>query len=143
MRLTSSLSRRFRRDRTAHADQGGQQRSTRRMATWAGRFLLIVSLVVAVSILLTSAAQAEPVRVQALAKSINTVLDNLRNWIMGILAGLATLFLTVGGVRYILAAGDPGEVEKAKSSFKSAGYGYGLATLAPLVVEIFKGIVGA
>ncbi|QLH26978.1 hypothetical protein HYQ63_15290 [Streptomyces sp. Rer75] len=104
---------------------------------------MIVSLVIAVSILLTSAAQAEPVQVQALAKSINTVLDNLRNWVMGILAGLATLFLTVGGVRYIVAAGDPGEVEKAKSSFKSAGYGYGLATLAPLVVEIFKGIVGA
>ncbi|WP_413810589.1 pilin [Streptomyces sp. OE57] len=143
MRLTSSLSRRCRRDRTARADQGGQQRSTQRLAAWAGRFLLIVCLVVAVSILLTSAAQAEPVRVQALAKSINTVLDNLRNWIMGILAGLATLFLTVGGVRYILAAGDPGEVEKAKSSFKSAGFGYGLATLAPLVVEIFKGIVGA
>ncbi|SEB59813.1 pilin [Streptomyces melanosporofaciens] len=143
MRLTSSLSRRCRRDRTTRAHQGGQQRSAQRLAAWAGRFLLIVCLVVAVSILLTSAAQAEPVQVQALAKSINTVLDNLRNWIMGILAGLATLFLTVGGVRYILAAGDPGEVEKAKSSFKSAGYGYGLATLAPLVVEIFKGIVGA
>ncbi|WP_306664825.1 pilin [Streptomyces sp. Rer75] len=143
MRLTSPLSRRCLRDRAARADHGDRQHSTRRLTTWAGRFLLIVSLVIAVSILLTSAAQAEPVQVQALAKSINTVLDNLRNWVMGILAGLATLFLTVGGVRYIVAAGDPGEVEKAKSSFKSAGYGYGLATLAPLVVEIFKGIVGA
>lgn len=37
----------------------------------------------------------------------------------------------------------PGEVEKAKQSFKSAGFGYALAALAPLVVEILRGIVGA
>jgi hypothetical protein len=71
------------------------------------------------------------------------VLDNIRNWIMGILAGLATVFLTVGGVRYVMAAGDPGEVEKAKTAFKSAAIGYGLAALAPLVVTVLKGIVGA
>lgn len=61
---------------------------------------------------------------------------------MGILALLATVLLTIGGVRYVLANGDPGEVEKAKQAFKSAGFGYALATLAPLVVEILRGIVG-
>ncbi|MGW7514179.1 pilin [Streptomyces sp. NPDC054796] len=90
-----------------------------------------------------SAVQADSAHVLALAKSVDEVLDNIRNWIMGILAGLATVFLSVGGVRYVMAAGDPGEVEKAKTSFKSAGWGYGLAALAPLVVEILKGIVGA
>ncbi|WP_425838398.1 pilin [Streptomyces fractus] len=87
-------------------------------------------------------AAADPEPYLALAKSVNEILDNIRNWIMGILAGLATVFLTVGGVRYVMAGGDPGEVEKAKSAFKSAGWGYGLAALAPLVVEILKGIVG-
>jgi hypothetical protein len=89
-----------------------------------------------------SAHAAEPVQVLALAKSVNAVLDNIRNWIMGILAGLATVFLSIGGVRYVMAGGDPGEVEKAKTAFKSAGWGYGMAALAPMVVEILKGIVG-
>jgi len=91
----------------------------------------------------TGAVLLEGVRVVALADSVTTVLNNVRNWIMGILAGLATVFLTIGGVRYVIAAGDPGEVEKAKTAFKSAGWGYGLAALAPMVVEVLKGIVGA
>ncbi len=41
-----------------------------------------------------------------------------------------------------MAGGDPGEVEKAKGSFKSAGIGYALAALAPVVVAIIKGILG-
>ncbi len=81
--------------------------------------------------------------VLALAGSVNAVLTNIRNWLMGILAVLATVFLSIGGVRYVVAAGDPGEVEKAKTAFKSAALGYGLAALAPLVVSVLKGIVGA
>ena len=83
------------------------------------------------------------VMVLALAQSVGQVLDNLRNWLMGILAGLATLFLTLGGVRYVMAGGDPGEVERAKTAFRSAGIGYALAALAPLVVTVLKQIVGA
>jgi type IV secretion system pilin len=74
--------------------------------------------------------------------SVSDVFTNIRNWLVGILAGLATVFLTIGGVRYLMASGDPGEVEKAKQAFKSAGWGYGLAALAPVIVEILKGIVG-
>ncbi|MEO6701839.1 MAG: pilin [Jatrophihabitantaceae bacterium] len=83
------------------------------------------------------------VRVVALAGSVDAVLTNIRNWIMGILALLATVFLTIGGLRYVIAAGDPGEVAKAKIAFKSAAIGYALAALAPLVVTVLKGIVGA
>lgn len=78
----------------------------------------------------------------AQAASLDVVLNNIRNWLMGILALLATVFLTIGGVRYVMAGGEPGEVEKAKQAFKSAGIGYGLAALAPLVVTILRGIVG-
>jgi hypothetical protein len=42
-----------------------------------------------------------------------------------------------------MAGGDPGEVEKAKGAFRAAGIGYALAALAPLVVTILQGIVGA
>jgi hypothetical protein len=72
-----------------------------------------------------------------------TIIGNLRTWIMGILAALATLFLTIGGVRYVMAGGDPGEVERAKAAFRSAGIGYVLAVVAPVVLTVLKGIVGA
>ncbi|WP_346433955.1 pilin [Nonomuraea composti] len=75
--------------------------------------------------------------------SLNAVIDNLRNVIVGLLVALATLFLTVGGVRYILAGGDPGEVEAAKKTLRYAALGYGIAVLAPLLVSVLKGIVGA
>src|SRR5262245_14724376 len=73
---------------------------------------------------------------------LNRILDNATTWLVGILAGVATLFLTVGGVRYVMAGGDPGEVGKAKGSFKAAGLGYALAALAPIIVAVIKGILG-
>lgn len=114
----------------------------RRGRAWC---LLICQLVLIALFVSAAAAHAQPQPPPGqgeLAGDVGTVLDNIRNWIMGILAGLATVFLTIGGVRYVMASGDPGEVEKAKTCFKSAGWGYGLAALAPLVVEILKGIVG-
>ena len=53
------------------------------------------------------------------ADSISQVLNNTTLWIIGILAGLATLMLTLGGVRYLMANGDPAEVEKAKTALRS------------------------
>ncbi|WP_442874462.1 pilin [Amycolatopsis sp. NBC_00438] len=107
-----------------------------------GQLVLLVELLALLLLASAPVAQADTM-VVALAGSVTDVLNNVRNWIMGILAGLATVFLSIGGVRYVMGGGDPGEVEKAKTAFKSAGWGYGLAALAPLVVEILKGIVGA
>jgi hypothetical protein len=76
------------------------------------------------------------------ADDIPTVITNVQNWLVGILAGLATLFLVIGGVRYVVSGGNPGEVEKAKSAFKSSAIGYCLAILAPVVITILKSIVG-
>ena len=73
--------------------------------------------------------------------SLPSLIDNLRNWLVGLLAGLATLFLTIGGVRYLAAGGDPGQVEKAKVALKSAAIGYALAALAPLLVSILASLV--
>ena len=76
------------------------------------------------------------------ADSISQVLHNTTLWIIGILAGLATLMLTLGGVRYLMANGDPAEVEKAKTALRSAAIGYGLAILAPVIVTVLKSLVG-
>jgi len=115
----------------------------RRLTVITGVAVLAVALSTSV---VMPVAHAETVHatmhVLALAGSIDEVLTNIRTWVMGILAGLATVFLSIGGVRYVMGGGDPGEIEKAKTAFKAAGIGYGLAALAPLVVTVLQGIVG-
>jgi len=77
------------------------------------------------------------------AKTVSQVINSTTVWLVGILAGLATLMLTVGGVRYLMAGGDPAEVQKAKIALRSAAIGYGLAVLAPVVVAILKSLTGS
>ena len=86
---------------------------------------------------------AAPALAQAADPTLSGVIDRLRNLLVGLLAGLATLFLTVGGVRYLFAGGDPGQVEKAKITLKSAAIGYALAALATPLVGLLKYVVGA
>ena len=102
---------------------------------WCARIVLVAVVILAVLLAGTPSAWA--------AATIPQVITNLRNWIVGILAGLATLFLTFGGLRYLMAGGDPGEVEAAKRALKAAAIGYGLAILAPALVAVLKSIVGA
>ena len=79
---------------------------------------------------------------QAQPATLGQVVDNARGWVMGLLAGLATLFLVIGGARYVIAGGDPGQVERAKVTIKSALAGYALALLAPVILSVLRGIVG-
>ena len=74
--------------------------------------------------------------------SLTGVIDALRNWLVGLLAAVATLFLTIGGLRYLTAGGDPVQVERAKTALKSAAISYALAALAPLLVSILTSVVG-
>ena len=106
----------------------------RRLRRLAGAGALAVVLV---------ALAATPALAQAADPTLSGVIDRLRNLLVGLLAGLATLFLTVGGVRYLFAGGDPGQVEKAKITLKSAAIGYALAALATPLVGLLKYVVGA
>ena len=92
--------------------------------------------------LTTTAALMTAPAALAAASDLNQVIDNLRVWITGLLAALATLLLMVGGVRYLLAAGDPGSHERAKGSIRASLIGYALALLAPVLVSIVQRIVG-
>ena len=76
------------------------------------------------------------------ATDLNTVIWNLELWLSGLLASLATVFLITGGVRYVMAGGDPVRLERAKSAISSAALGYGFALLAPVAVTIIQQIVG-
>ncbi|MEU6142395.1 pilin [Streptomyces sp. NPDC047081] len=110
------------------------RRPRRPLVRWSFRFVFT-------SALTACALLADAPHVWAVA-DIPTVITNLRNWIVGLLAGLATLFLTFGGLRYLMAGGDPGEVEAAKRALRAAAIGYGLAVLAPVFVTVLQGIVG-
>lgn len=95
-----------------------------------------------VSAVLAETSGSPPTPLAPVPSDLNTVFGNLRNWLVGLLAALATLMLTVGGLRYLIAGGDPGEVQKAKAALKAAAFGYGLAVLAPLFVNVLKRVVG-
>ena len=108
------------------------------------------SLIRAASLLAATAATMAAIVAPAMAApmpvaaphDLPTIIHNLTVWLVGILAGVATLFLTVGGVRYLMAGGDPAEVERAKSALKSAAMGYALAVLAPVLLAILRNIIG-
>ncbi len=101
-----------------------------------------VAVVLAGVVLAAAAGPASAQPVLAVAGSFDEVLNNLRNWIVGILALIATVCLTIGGTRYLICSGDPGEVERAKVALRAACIGYALAMLAPVVVAVLKSIVG-
>jgi hypothetical protein len=99
---------------------------------------------------LTATASAVAVSVPAFAadpktptpNSLPVIVSNITAWVVGLLVGVATLFLTIGGLRYLAAGGDPAEVEKAKSAVKSALIGYALAFLAPVLLGVVQGWIG-
>ncbi len=125
-RLRRSLRRRAERARAC-----GEHRALRAVATGlaVGGFLLL--------------ALAPPAFAASKAPaSLTGVISNLQTWLVGILVGVATLFLTIGGLRYVTAGGDPMQVERAKTALKSAAIGYALAALAPLIVSILTSVVG-
>ena len=154
MRLNDTPDRHPDRDTARHATRHGRVALTSRLCRRTGapgvRAAVLGGLVRALLTLGTAGVAhaagqggGEPtVLILAQAKSVDQVLTNVRNWVVGILASLATVFLTIGGVRYILGGGEPGEIDKAKTAFRSAGVGYALAMLAPLVVSVLQGIVG-
>ena len=86
-------------------------------------------------------AVASPADAATAAPSLTSVIGSLTDWLVGILAGLATLFLTLAGIRYLTAGGDPAQVERAKVALRSAMIGYALAALAPLLVSILQSVV--
>src|SRR4051794_33698059 len=115
------------------------RRPTLRRAGIIAAHLATIVLLISVP----TAAFADPgTPVYLAANSLPTVIANLQKWIMGILAAVATLFLVLAGVYYATAGGDPAQVDKAKAALKNALVGYGLAVLAPVLLEVVKGIVG-
>jgi hypothetical protein len=126
------------------ARETGCRTPTADTARWArAATLLAVSAAFAVSAVTRAHADTGSAgHVVLAAATLDQVIGNVRTWLVGLLAALATTFLTIGGVQYLIASGDPAGVEKAKTALRSAAIGYALAVLAPGLVEILQHIVG-
>src|SRR5690606_37063214 len=117
-----------------------------RVRRWRSRALAAVcAAVVSIVVLAVPAvAWAAPPDPPMLAvNDLPTVIANLQDWIIGILAAVATLFAVIGFARYMTAGGDPSEMERAKGAFKAAGIGYAGALLAPWFMTVLQDILGA
>lgn len=104
--------------------------------------LLFLLTATAAAVAVSVPAYAADTEILAAPNTLPQIITNITKWITGLLIGVATLFLTIGGLRYLAAGGDPSEVEKAKSALKSALIGYALAVLAPVLLAIVKGWIG-
>lgn len=121
-------------------------RARARARRWRRRALAAVCAAAVSTVVLAvpAVAWAAPPGPPVLAvNDLPTVIANLQNWIIGILAAVATLFLVIGFARYMTAGGDPSETERAKGAFKAAAIGYAGALLAPWFMTVLQDILGA
>jgi Type IV secretion system pilin len=80
--------------------------------------------------------------VLAQAASLDQVLTNIRNLILGVAAGAALVCWSVAGLRMMFSQGDPGEVAKARAAFRAGAVGFAVVILAPLALAILRTVVG-
>jgi hypothetical protein len=86
-----------------------------------------------------------PVRgslVVAQAASLDQVLTNIRNLILGLAGGAALVCWSVAGLRMMFSQGEPGEVAKARSAFRAGAVGFAVVILAPLALAVLRMVVG-
>lgn len=74
---------------------------------------------------------------------IRAVVDRVRLVLIALASALGTLFLTIAGVRWLVANGEPGAVDGAKRALTGAALGYGIAILATVLMEILDWVVSA
>lgn len=66
--------------------------------------------------------------------TIETTILNVIQWALGIAGAVMVLMLIAGGVMYITAGGDPGHMEKAKSTIKAAIIGLVIILISAIIV---------
>lgn len=74
--------------------------------------------------------------------AIVDTLNRLRDTLMLVVGSLSLVMLTVGGIRYVTAGGDPDGIRGAKQTVKHALLGLALAVLAPVLIQVIKSILG-
>jgi hypothetical protein len=71
--------------------------------------------------------------------SVNAFLQSIQNWLLGLVGGLAILFIVYGGFLYMTSGGNKERVETAKKTLTYAIGGLLLVILAGVIFEILTG----
>lgn len=76
-------------------------------------------------------------------KTIKATIEDISRWILGFVAVLSILMIIVGGVWYIISAGDQDQVEDATEMIIWAVVGLVVALLGFAIVTIIGKVLGA
>lgn len=79
-----------------------------------------------------------PIKFSSVSEVVNALLSNLK----GIIATVAILFIVIGGIMYILSAGDEKKMTTAKSTITAAMIGLAIALAAPTFLVEIENILG-
>jgi type IV secretory pathway VirB2 component (pilin) len=75
-------------------------------------------------------------------ETIYTLLQRVANTLLGISAVVAVIFLIIGGLRYVISAGNADSVETAKNTVLYSVIGLVIILLAFVIVNIITKLVG-
>ncbi len=73
--------------------------------------------------------------------TVKTVLDRVRLWLNYIAGTIAAIFLVIGGILYITAAGDQNRVAQAKGAMGSAIIGIVIIVLANIIISVIQAVL--
>ncbi|GAA1105287.1 hypothetical protein [Nocardiopsis composta] len=78
---------------------------------------------------------------EASTADIREVVERLRNVVVALASAVGTLLLAIAGLRWMLAGGDPSQIDAAKRALSGAGIGYGIAILATALMAVLDYVV--
>ncbi len=106
---------------------------------------LIKSSIATLSYLATASfARAEAITspVSTNLTDVGGIFNKIFTFLIAIVGGLAIIFIVIGGIRYIIAAGDPKATDAAKHTITAALVGLIVALLAVAIVVIVGNLLG-
>lgn len=100
----------------------------------------IISLA-AVSLFMTSVAPASAQIVGLTSRPLSEIIASGIDWLLGIAAGLTILFIIIGGIYYVTAAGDDQQMATAKTMITYAVIGLVFIVISYSVVITVNSII--
>lgn len=79
----------------------------------------------------------------SLPSDLGSIFNRIFLFLIGIVGALAIIFIVLGGIRYIIARGDPKATDSARNMITAALIGLVIALLAVAIVVIVGNFLGA
>ena len=106
-------------------------------------FYTASATMLALPVIVSAQGYSQPVNPGGMPDSdANTIITNVLNWFLGILAVLSILMIVIAGIMYITSGGDEGRVDKAKSWLTYSIIGLVVALLGFVIVKAIGAALG-